>query len=374
MINGHLPHHMAWVAYNLQLWPGLCYWLGTMTNDIEEAASVLNETNYKLLNVLGVACTVTKGLQKLHRTFGGFGLLSIPMEQLICRINMSLQHYHTSTNLSRKLDASLHYLQLQLGMPHNPLTLDYDKWGHLAPLSWVKMLWRLLHHFNIHLHMECQPIPLPRERDQVVMELIVRKTLAKNTIQSLSRCQGALEIIFLLDMTTADGRYLEHLVFNPGGRVSWSKYKFPRDIPAKKDWEVWFNFGHDYTATGEKLHTPLGKWIAPTHRRWIWYYDRSSNDLQQTKDGKFHHYLPTSNHRQTRLTTTYRLIWEEDISPTFKRGAPTSIVRFPNTTINRLNKGAPLAKGPLLPTDFLGFPKHVGRDADVGRYQREPDD
>jgi hypothetical protein len=22
MINGHLPHHMAWVAYKLQLWPG----------------------------------------------------------------------------------------------------------------------------------------------------------------------------------------------------------------------------------------------------------------------------------------------------------------------------------------------------------------
>jgi hypothetical protein len=188
MINGHLPRHMAWVAYKLQLWPSLHYVLGTMTNDIKEAASVLNETNYKILNVLGVACTVTKGLQKLHTTFGGFGLLSIPTKQLICRIDMLLQHYHTSMNLSRKLDASSRYLQLQLGMPHNPLILDYNKWGHLALLHWVKMMWRLLHHFNIHLHMECQPIPLPRERDQVVMELIVGKTLAKNTIRSLSQC------------------------------------------------------------------------------------------------------------------------------------------------------------------------------------------
>jgi hypothetical protein len=113
MINGHLPHPMAGVAYKLQLWPSLCYGLGTMTNNIEEAASVLNETNYKILNVLGVAHTVTKGLQKLHTTFEGFGLLSIPMEQLICRINMLLQHYYTSTNLSRKLDASLRYLQHQ---------------------------------------------------------------------------------------------------------------------------------------------------------------------------------------------------------------------------------------------------------------------
>jgi hypothetical protein len=92
---------MAWVAYKLQLWSVLHYGLGTMTNDIEAAASTPNETNYKILNVLGVACTVTKGLRMLHTSSGGFGLLSIPTEQLICRIKMLLQHYHMSTNLSR---------------------------------------------------------------------------------------------------------------------------------------------------------------------------------------------------------------------------------------------------------------------------------
>jgi hypothetical protein len=32
------------------------------------------------------------------------------------------------------------------------------------------------------LHMESQPIPLPRERDQVVMEILFRKNLDTNTI------------------------------------------------------------------------------------------------------------------------------------------------------------------------------------------------
>jgi hypothetical protein len=123
---------MAWIAYRLQLWPGLRYRLGTMTNDIEEATSVNSKTDYRMLNILGVARTVTVGLRTLHTTFRGFGLLSVATEQLICRINMLLQHYHTSTNLSRKLEASLKYLQLQLGTPHNPITLDYDKWRHLA--------------------------------------------------------------------------------------------------------------------------------------------------------------------------------------------------------------------------------------------------
>ncbi len=45
----------------------------------------------------------------------------------------------------------------------------------------------------------------------------------------------------------------------------------------------------------------------------------------------------------------------EDISPTFKRGAPTSVVNFTNTNVNKLNKGDPLAKRPRLPTDFWEF-------------------
>jgi len=84
MTNGHLPHHMAWIAYRLQLWPGLKYGLGTMTNDIKEATRVNTKTDYRMLNILGVARTVTKGLRTLHTTFGGFGLLSVATEQLIC--------------------------------------------------------------------------------------------------------------------------------------------------------------------------------------------------------------------------------------------------------------------------------------------------
>ena len=113
-----------------------------MTNDLEVTDNLLHKEDYRMLNVLGVVRSVTKGLRRLHTSFGGFGLFNLPVEQLICRVNMLMQHYHTSTNLSRKLDASLRYLQLQLGTPHNPFLLDYAVWGHLAPLLWVKMLWR----------------------------------------------------------------------------------------------------------------------------------------------------------------------------------------------------------------------------------------
>jgi hypothetical protein len=39
-------------------------------------------------------------------------------------------------------------------------------------------------------------------------------------------------------MTTADGQYLEQFVFDPGSKVGRSKYKFPQESPAKKDWNA----------------------------------------------------------------------------------------------------------------------------------------
>jgi hypothetical protein len=170
-----------------------------MTNDMEVADKLLNKTNYKTLNILGIFCNISTGLQKLHTTFGGFGLFSLPTKQLISQVNMHFQHYHVFTNLSRKLDGSLRYLQLQLGTPQNPLMLDFTKWGHLAPLSWVKMLWKSLHHFNIQLYMSFPMIPNPREQDQVIMDIFFLQDLGSDNIKSMNRCRGAMKAIFLSD-------------------------------------------------------------------------------------------------------------------------------------------------------------------------------
>ncbi len=126
MLNGHLTNHMAWIGYKHQLWPGVRYGLGTMRNDLEAANSLFHDEDYRMLNVLGEARSITKGLRRLHTTFGGFGLFNLPAEQLISCMNMLMQHYHTSSNLSRKLDASLGCLQLQLGTPGNPLELNFS--------------------------------------------------------------------------------------------------------------------------------------------------------------------------------------------------------------------------------------------------------
>ncbi len=62
MRNGHLPSHMAWIAYKLQLWPGLRYGLGTMTNDLEATEKIFDKADYETMPILGVVRTVKKNL------------------------------------------------------------------------------------------------------------------------------------------------------------------------------------------------------------------------------------------------------------------------------------------------------------------------
>jgi hypothetical protein len=103
------------------------------------------------------------------------------------------------------------------------------------------------------------------------MEIILGEVSSAAEIQSISRCRGSLQSIFLSDLVTADGRYLESFVFDPGLPKQHSNYRFPRECPTKKDWDIWVNFWHNYAITGGKLKVPLGRWTHPTHRKWLWY-------------------------------------------------------------------------------------------------------
>ena len=74
--------------------------------------------------------------------------------------------------MSKKLDASMAYLQLQLGVNCCPLDLNYDDWHYLAPLSWIKMLWRTLQVTGFELHLEYKELPFPRIGDRLVMDVL----------------------------------------------------------------------------------------------------------------------------------------------------------------------------------------------------------
>ena len=67
----------------------------------------------------------------------------------------------------------------------------------MAPLSWVKMLWRTLRVTGFQVHLKYGEWPDPRRGDVVVMKFAMSMGLDKENLRSMSNVKGKLGVIFL---------------------------------------------------------------------------------------------------------------------------------------------------------------------------------
>jgi len=207
--------------------------------------------------------------------------------------------------------------------------------------------------------MKYHSLPFPQERDQVIEEIILDGALSIAEIKSLNRCRGMLQCIFLSDLVTADGRYLESFIFDPGPFKRQSNYCFPREGPIKGDWDMWFNFWHNYATTGGKLKVPLGRWTHPTHRKWLWY-SSSIDNLHRVKERIVYHYLPAQSKHHTRSGLAYTLAWKEKLGVNSVITEPVSVQGSDDTHVYKLNIGPTLARGPQQTSDFWEYIRNWG--------------
>jgi hypothetical protein len=136
--SGKLPAGFTWVSYTHQLWMGLRYGLGCLPADMDEVKDFLQDENYKILPFLGVARTIKKGWCTIHRAFCGIGLFSFPVELLIARANMFLQHFDSPHSIDVVLRACLQLVQLEAGFQDCPFDHPFDPIGKYLTKCWIR--------------------------------------------------------------------------------------------------------------------------------------------------------------------------------------------------------------------------------------------
>jgi hypothetical protein len=157
--NSTLPTHLVWRAYRYQLWPGLRYGLGMHVMWNAATRSLLHTLEFEMLFSMGVNKHVKVEWRTIVREFGGVGLLSLPVEQFICCLEMILQHYQAGCTVSSKLRATLEALQLELGCRGNPMNKNFSLQGGLATDTWITLVWERVwsNNFSIYLDYPVQP-------------------------------------------------------------------------------------------------------------------------------------------------------------------------------------------------------------------------
>ncbi len=234
-------------------------------------------------------------------------MLHLPTEQLISRLNTLQQHYRTTTAIGNKLTCSLHWLQLQLGTRDNPLLLHYPTWNALTCRTWWVELWHSLHESNVTLALQYDATPLQRHQDITVMQLMTDNGVSGNDLASVNRCRNHLNVLFLSDIATADGRHIAPDIISSRPRQRRSGFTFPRENPTQADWTTWQRTLKTITGLNGKLPRPLGKWTSPPHAKWSWFLDQDSDSVLEVHEGKtyIHKTLPWTETRQTRSGRRY---------------------------------------------------------------------
>ena len=310
MKNASLPSGSIMKSYLFQLWSGLRYGLGTLTNSIEAANACLSNIDAQLLPLLGVNRNITTEWRTLPPAYGGVGLLSLSVEQLISRINIFSLHFGEQTIIGQKLLCSLHLLQLQIGTNINPLTLPYEKWGHLAPISWITRFWESISlQPSILLVIEFDEIPFPRVHDVLVMSVLQEWTVNKEKLQRLNRCRCYLNVLFLSDITLADGRTIDPAITTISPIPKRSKYKFPPERPTRLDWVEWSYAWRSILGRHNILARPLGARTHVSHIHWDYLYHPVTDTLVETSEtGNMRMFSRIHDTRSTRSGSWYREI------------------------------------------------------------------
>jgi hypothetical protein len=134
---------------------------------------VLHLLEFEMLAPMGVNRHVKADWRTIGQEFVRIGLYSLPVEQLICWLDLFLQHYQTGLTISSKLRASLEALQLKLGCRGNPLLENFSTLGCLATDSWLVAVWERLCSHNFTIHLDYPLLLLPRTYDLELVQTFV---------------------------------------------------------------------------------------------------------------------------------------------------------------------------------------------------------
>jgi hypothetical protein len=163
--------------------------------------------------------------------------------------------------------------------------------------------------------MEYPTLNLPRQNDALIVTILERAGYAGDELISLNQCRIANKMLFLSDITTSCGRYVDCNLLGP--TTSWqgerSSIGFPCELPSPKDWTLWKTFWTAYAGAGGLLHIPLGGWLHTSHRIWEWFYDPLRDQLQHRRGDVRTVYDPEKTKRNTRYTQIYSMQYTDSL-------------------------------------------------------------
>lgn len=181
-------------------------------------------------------------------------------------------HYGCVTIVGLKVQVSVEFMILELGMSDQPFQLDFEIYGQFATHCWLKTVWEKMHAFRIVIELGNIKLQPPRECDAWLMVELRKLGYQESELLRLNRVRLHQQVLFLSDVLDARGAAIDKKYLSRRSRNDkWSTLTFPLEQPPDKDFRLWVRAIYSLCANWRGRGRLRGYKIEG-HKVWNWRY------------------------------------------------------------------------------------------------------
>ena len=309
--SSYLQKHDVYRAATTSIFKTIDYSLPTTFLTSRQCHKINVQLHKKYIPRIGVDIHLPLVYRYAPLRYQGLHSLHVEEKQFIEKLKIFLYHASTDTQLAHMIKHNLESLQLILGSNHHIFHLPYEKYGMLAPKSWITHLWEMSCKYEVQIDGYYEKITPTRKHDQALMDtLISSNRFSSSEIEKINYCRIHLQVHNVSDIVNGNGSRIDycaiHHIKNPD-RISI--YKWPNQPkPSKACWRLWDEAISSVWSMNDqyKLPTMLGHYIQqpPFTSPWLYHsmsetlyykistisysvYKKSHNVRTRTREGNF---------------------------------------------------------------------------------------
>lgn len=272
--NGNVEE--VWTALHRTIPYTLCYSLPSLPLTKEECNYIFAPVIKTGLPLTGIVATIPAVLRSSSVRMGGLGVIDPFLHMGISQIITLATHTWKRSPTGQLLDTALDDLALEMGLPQ-PWRHDILSQGlqYTTKQTWIHHTFQFAVTHDIHLRLNEPSFTPNREGDKTIMELVIASVNNHSTIKAINRIRMSLKVVWLSDITHADGRHIDSRWLKRQQRYPLRNgFVWPvRHHTSDEDWKTWRRWIKSLCQHRSlALLTPLQGWTC-SQSNWIPYWE-----------------------------------------------------------------------------------------------------
>lgn len=306
--------HHARLAVRSTIGRTLNYPLTATSLSFKQCQEIQKKFLKTILGKMGIVRTIPSLLAVAPTSLGGFGILSIELEQLLQHVSLILQYGpDKASTTGMLLRSTIEHNVLETGYSGDPIQIPSVP--YVTPNTWISHTIASLNKYNIKINSDISRLHTWTHDDVFIMEAF-RDYGSATTQTILNKVRMHLQVVTLSDLITADRRFYDTDMIrgirgsnNPNpSRYCYSWPDIPVPSPAERSiWHSALTYTFQINESQMQMEHEVGNWKASASLYAKWIYSSSEHRLFERESSQrwtIWRPAPETRRHRTRLSSS----------------------------------------------------------------------